>query len=121
MPDSRAERAGTGRSRPRFRSIPDSSVPDSPWHGKTANLTSTAPGQLDSRKEVADFKCRRFGSIGSVNAVAFNAGRKELANRSRRGIGRVSRAHYFPKPGDDIFTFKDHHERASGTHETREA
>ena len=56
-----------------------------------------------------------------MNAIAFDAGGEEFTDRTRRGIGGIRSTHDFAEPDDDVVAFENHHQRASGAHEAREA
>src|SRR6266404_1570127 len=59
---------------------------------RAARLSSRV-NQFNPRKEISDFERGSLRSVGAVDAVALDVAGVEFADRSRRGLGWVGRAH----------------------------
>ncbi len=56
-----------------------------------------------------------------MDGIAFDALGVELADRAGSSLGRIGCAHQLPQPGYGVFSFENHHQGGSTTHERSEA
>ena len=95
-----------------------STLPDAPV---SSQLGVDLMNEFDPRKEISDFERRRLRSVGAVDAVVLDVTGVEFADRSRRGLGGVGRAHHLAEPRDDVVAFEHHHQGLPRAHEGRQA
>src|SRR5262245_49207567 len=77
--------------------------------------------QLQAAEEVADLERRRLRAVAAVDRVLLDVAREVLADRPRRRLRRIGRAHELPVLLDRALPFEDRDQNRSAGHELAQA